>query len=421
MQRKLLLLFMIIILIWAGASGCSPFSNDNDGGEQNGNIFTRPKEFNLDRGKLSVLPEYNEYSADIFQVDLRSYDLTSLDIKDRFNELIHSEFDNRTKWPYVLPDGFAPKKIIESGKNPGLGIRKLHETGIDGRGVGAAIIGKPLLTRHVEYKKQLKLYKEINFESKTASEEGTAIASVMVGSTTGVAPGVDLYYIGIKPENKDENNSDSMKGNKIDSGSSGLSTAVDWIVEFNNKLPEGKKIKVLCIQQEITSSDSAYYDVIASIEKAEEKGIFVVCTVSDRIYGREVCFKGLGREALSDPDTLSSYLPGKLWANSFYTFGRYMPTLNTLFVPSDSRCTASPTGNKDYVFYPVNNWNLHLSYAAGLYALACQVKPGITPEEFISMAVKTSDTEEIKNNNLNYVYRLKNIVNPSRLIQGLQG
>lgn len=52
--------------------------------------------------------------------------------------------------------------LMESGKNPGLGIRKLHKEGITGKGIGIAIIDQALLIDHVEYKEQLKMYEEIH-------------------------------------------------------------------------------------------------------------------------------------------------------------------------------------------------------------------------------------------------------------------
>jgi len=417
MVRKLLLL-LVILLISVSAAGCSLFNDNRDGEDLGENIYARPRTLNLDRGKLSELPEYINYSTEAFQIDLRSYDLTALDLKSKHLELMHSDFDNRTKWPYILPKGFDPNKVIEYGKNPGLGIKKLHKAGIDGSGVSAAIIGGPILVDHTEYKKQLKLYKELGFNSVSASIEGTAAASVLAGNSTGVSPGVDLYYVAIKPVNKNEKDS-TGEGVKDNEGNSQLSNAIEWIVNFNEKLPAGSKIKVLCIQETITPDDKNCSNILESMKKADDKGIFVISTISHKLYSSEVYFRGLGRGSLSAPDKLSSYMPAKSWANSFYSFGRYLLSSNTLFMPSDSRCTASPTGKKDFTFYSVNDWNLQLPYAAGLYALACQVKPGITPEEFVEKAVKTSDIL-VKINNLDYKYRLKNVVNPQKLIQAFQ-
>jgi hypothetical protein len=43
-----------------------------------------------------------------------------------------------------MPQDFDWERIMELGKNPGLGIRKLHTQGITGRGIGIAIIDQTL-------------------------------------------------------------------------------------------------------------------------------------------------------------------------------------------------------------------------------------------------------------------------------------
>ena len=45
--------------------------------------------------------------------------------------------------------GFDPAKLLEEGKNPGLGIHELHEEGIDGENVGIAVFDQPLLLARV--------------------------------------------------------------------------------------------------------------------------------------------------------------------------------------------------------------------------------------------------------------------------------
>ena len=83
--------------------------------------------------------------------------LVNLDLRDQVELLSTMNFDSNTEWPSAkkLPDGFNPGKLLEEGKNPGLGIRSLHERGIDGRGVGIAIIDQPLLLGHIEYTSRL--------------------------------------------------------------------------------------------------------------------------------------------------------------------------------------------------------------------------------------------------------------------------
>jgi hypothetical protein len=102
----------------------------------------------------------------------------------------------RTIWPARLPEGFDVARVMDLGKNPGLGLRALHARGITGAGVGIGIIDQALLVQHVEYKKQLRLYEEIHWlEGSDAQMHGPAVASIAVGKGVGVAPEADLHYI----------------------------------------------------------------------------------------------------------------------------------------------------------------------------------------------------------------------------------
>lgn len=75
---------------------------------------------------MTDLPKYNPESDEMWQMDLRSSDLSGLDLKDKFEDLIYEDFDSKTKWPDKLPDRFDPQLIMELGKNPGLGVREIH-------------------------------------------------------------------------------------------------------------------------------------------------------------------------------------------------------------------------------------------------------------------------------------------------------
>ena len=106
-------------------------------------------------------------------------------------------FDSQTKFPpkAKLPKNFSAKKILKNGKNPGLGIKKLHKKGITGKGVSAAIIDQNLLTTHQEYAKQLVWYEENEWWHNLggSSMHAPAVASILAGKTTGVAPQVRLF------------------------------------------------------------------------------------------------------------------------------------------------------------------------------------------------------------------------------------
>lgn len=144
--------------------------------------------------KGEVLRSFPDTSSD-GQVDLRADDLTSLDLRALVQELLLVQFDSNTSWPPELPDSFSPQRVLEMGKNPGLGIRALHEHGITGRGVSVAIVDQTLLVDHSEYGNRVALYEEIHNFDTAAKAHGPMVASILVGKTTGVAPAADLYYI----------------------------------------------------------------------------------------------------------------------------------------------------------------------------------------------------------------------------------
>jgi hypothetical protein len=55
----------------------------------------------------------------------------------------------------------------------------------------------------------------------------------------------------------------------------------------------------------------------------------------------------------------------------------------------DARATAGMTGNDKYVFYSIGGRSWAMPYIAGVYALAVQADPSITPEQFWDIAMQT--------------------------------
>lgn len=379
------------------------------------NIARHPQPMYGNRGTLHSLPSYNPNSHESFTVDLRGYDLTSLDIRNRVNDLMYADFDSKTKWPKDMPDSFNPKKIMELGKNPGLGVKKLHKAGVTGKGVGIAIIDQALLVDHVEYKDNLKLYEEIHCLSDTAEMHGPAVASIAVGKTVGVAPKADLYYIA-------ETHGD-YTGNGVNWDFTWLAKSIDRILEVNKTLSKDKKIRVISISVGWLKSDKGYDEVVLAVNRAKEQGVFVVSSSLIDTYGYMI--DGLGRSPIKNPDNKMSYEPGLFWADLYYESGqKYFTKFDVkedqvLLIPMDSRTTASPTGNNDYAFYRVGGWSWSIPYIAGLYALACQVKPDITPDIFWTKALQTGDTINVQYNGK--AYEFKKIVNPIKLIEAIRG
>lgn len=357
------------------------------------------------RGAPTELPTYNPDSDESWQMDLRSYDLSKLDFSRSLDDLRFATFDDRTVWPpsEQMPPDFDWQYIMDLGKDPGLNIRDLHTQGITGKQVGIAIIDQTLLTSHQEYKDQLRLYEEmddIRGGWLTTQMHGPAVASLAVGKTVGVAPQADLYYIAT-----------ARGGNGKDF--SYLARAIERILEINELLPDNRKIRVIAMAIGWGPQVEGYEALTRAVKAAQQAGMLVVCSSIQEIHGFK--FHGLGREPTSDANTYTSFEPGLWWATRFYTEERFS---DRLLVPMDARTTASPGGTDEYVFYRQGGWSWSIPYIAGVYALAAQVEPQITPEQFWSTAMETGRTIELSYHNETIAFGP--ILDPVALIQAIQ-
>lgn len=423
---------LLIVLLFLLTSSCSISDKvqitSNQGKTQSNqpnientkpNIVKRPPPADFGRGSLESLPEYDPNSEKKWQGDLRGYNLSSLNLSDKLETLKNSCFDSKTKWPEKLPNGFNPEKIMEINKNPGLAIRSLHNKGITGKGINIAIIDYALLVDHVEYGNRVKMYEEIHCLDKRAQMHAPAVASLAVGKSVGVAPEANLYFIGSTNFNPFEG------GSEIDF--TYTAKAIERIIEINRTLEQNDKIRVLSISACWYPENKGYKEIKKAVDNAKKEGIFVASVNMFEDY--HFYYRGLQKDALSNPDSLSSYstIPWDKWIplvkhidgfDKYYEadYAKNAPN-EILMVPIDSRCTASPTGNEDYVFYRFGGWSWVEPYLAGVYALACQVNPSITSEVFWREALNTGDLMKFKDGSKEHSGK---IINPVKLIKKLQ-
>ncbi len=358
---------------------------------------------------LPPIPAYNPDSDAGWQVDLRGRNLSALDLRGSVKDLLYADFDSRTVWPPAerMPGEFDWQRIMALGTNPGLGVRSLHARGITGRGVSIAIVDLRLLTGHQEYANRLKLYEQINLKPNGPMEmHGAAVASIAVGKTVGVAPEASLYYIGLWAVDERE------FGDIRDVDFRYYAQAVRRLLEVNKELPEGQKIRAIAMQIGWDPRSQGYEEIKGATEEAKAAGMLVVSSSLEEVHGFK--FHGLGRAPLADPDRFESYEPGLWWAKAFY---RGQRPSGRLLVPMDSRCTAGPDGTDEYAFYRQGGWSWSIPYIAGLYALAAQVDPTITPDRFWSLALRTGRTIQLQHEG--QTVPLGPIVDPVALIESL--
>lgn len=96
--------------------------------------------------------------------------------------------------------------MLEFHKNPGLGIRRLHEKGVTGKGINIAFIDYSLLVTHGQYYDRVKMYEEIHYSPQEAQMH-----------------------------------------NELETDFSWTAKAIERIIEVNKTLPKEDKIRVLSI------------------------------------------------------------------------------------------------------------------------------------------------------------------------------
>lgn len=320
---------------------------------------------------------------------------------------------------------FQPELIMEQGKNPGLGVKQLHERGITGKGISIAIIDQVLYTGHPEYASKLALYEEVHvIPEQTGSMHGAALASISVGESCGVAPEARLYYWAC-----DNVKSWRVKADEeIEIAWEEYARTIDRIIEVNRKLPEKEKIRVVGIARgygftDDKSENKEISSMLDAIKRAEEEGIFVVTTSTEMNYdffekfNTDAPFAGLGKiDPAENPDDIDNYTLG-IWQRPNAEYYQ-----NSLLIPMDNRTTADMSGDT-YVHYADGGWSWTVPYVVGMYALCVEVKPDITPEEFYQAAVETAfkinrteDGEIPSDGETAYTYQ---VLNPVGLIDYL--
>lgn len=341
--------------------------------------------------------------------DTWGYDVRSMDINDQDLSIVEDinqlSFNSETVWPKKLPKGFDPQQILEFNKNPGLGIRALHEKGITGEGVGIAIIDQPLLLEHEQYRDNLMFYERIHCIGETAQMHGPAVASIAVGKDIGVAPGAKLYYIAIT-------NGHYTNG-KDEFDASIIGDAIFRVLEINEVLSEQDKIRVISISRGYTKQDKGYDEITKAIRAADEQNVFVLTTGTEEFYPFSLF--GMSRDYMADPDDPQSYRPAAWIEKRFYRDPNNYR--NYTLMPMGSRTYAACMGEDQYEINSEGGLSWAVPWFAGFYALGCQVKPDLTPAEFIKAVKSTGMTTQFTHNEK--TYNFGKMVNPAAVIEAL--
>lgn len=310
--------------------------------------------------------------------DCRNIDLSNKDFRNVSIDILKTiEFSDQTIWPNQekLPNNFNPEIILENSKNPGLGLKELHNQGITGRGISVAIIDQKLDINHNEYSDRISDYEEIGNPDLGISMHGPGVSSMMVGKNCGVAPESNLYYKATPAGNNCNWDSQSEALNKI--------------IEDNKKLEN--KIRIVSCSLGYPNphfkGDLSLYK--KAIEEARKSGIIFVD--SNTIF--ESGFMGGG--SFTDKDDFDAY---EEWLYSQDNKRNRKFFEGKIIVPCDYRTIASSWHKKDknkndgYEFNGRGGISWAIPYLSGVFALMLQVKNNLTMDEMIKILKDTART-----------------------------
>ena len=270
-------------------------------------------------------------------------------------------------------------EILEKAKNPGLGVRELHARGITGEGVNAAIIDQNLVTTewHPEYDGKIAGYRDFGTEAgeDIGSMHGPSVASLLVGETVGTAPGAKLYYAAAPSWTRD---------------SQYYADALYWIIEENEKLPDGEKIRVVSISAAPSGDGSPFEKNLGSYTKAVEAanaaGILVLDCRNDVKSG--VIMAAYGN--VDEPDDYTQYKLNFPQEPSNYL------NKNWIYVPTSLRTSAGQytPGDSHYTYWGQGGLSWGIPYASGVLAMGWQVDPSLDKDEIVKILFDTCYVNE---------------------------
>lgn len=282
-------------------------------------------------------------------------------------------FNESTVW--LESDKQIAQNILQRGMNPGLGIRDLHEAGITGRGVNVAIIDQNMLLDHPEFEGKIVKYHDVGTDMppNQGSMHGPAVTSLFVGENIGTAPAANVYYAAAP----------SWKGD-----AQYYADALNWIVDENETLPEGNKIRVVSVSAAPSGPGSPFtlhheaWEV--AYGRATQAGILVLdCTTHRGITAP--CYYDL-----HDPDNVGKCIPG-------YPKMVNRPMFDRIYIPTSMRTTAEEynQGSFSYQYDGQGGLSWTVPYLSGVLALGWQIDPDLSNSQILELlftsAYRTED------------------------------
>jgi serine protease AprX len=251
--------------------------------------------------------------------------------------------------------------LMAYGKDPGLGVRQLHQQGHTGTGVAVAIVDQPLRRDHPEYMDAAITYYEVRPEDpgmrRGTSMHGPAVTSLLLGRTIGVAPGVTLHYVAMPSWQRDQ---------------TAHAEALHKLIEANRSLPEDKKIRAVSISDGVDPREKNPEAFRQAIADAEAAGMWVFT-----VDFPDLRLAPLGIDPYKDKRDPANYRPAS-WVRRMPP-----PQAKFLWLPTESRTRATEMEPGGYHYDKRGGMSWGMPYLVGVVALGLQDDPALTRENAV--------------------------------------
>ncbi len=262
-------------------------------------------------------------------------------------------FSTRTIFPKKHPFHFN-ESIFHTFDD----VRKLHDEKIDGRGINVAIID--LFFETIPNELQKSLYEMINIDPEAeVNMHGTIVATQLCGKNLGIAPKSKLWFYGTGGSRKHT-----------------VEETVLALKDIYEKNEKGANIKIISISASVHRENSEVEEIY---DKLLEQGCYVIDSI---IYGES--FTPINQ----DPNT------GELYYMDGQVLGEGADAImSKIAIKTGGKMTPLVTTENDYMYCGQATYSWSIPILSGSFALALQINPDLTYDEFIELAKKTAQDE----------------------------
>lgn len=225
-------------------------------------------------------------------------------------------------------------------------IKELHNNGITGEGINVAVIDYGFYEPHNEIKENIVSY--CKYEGIENHFHGVVVSSLLVGKTLGVAPSSKLYFY------------ESRCSNQIEE-------VIKSLCDIYEKNKNGANIRVVNISASVHRESDKFDEIVS---KLKGQNCYVIDSI---VFGDKfTCI---------NQDSVTNELYYSWWQKERECFFR-----SKIALVSGGRMIPLHNTKEDYMYCGSSSYSWCIPKLSGLFALALQIDPDLTLEEFINIA-----------------------------------